>query len=47
MTGAAYLRNGRLDLLAFNTLGRALYSPVLNSAAQPPNNARFTFLDAG
>jgi transcriptional regulator with XRE-family HTH domain len=47
MSGPAYLRNGRLDLLAFNTPGRALYSPVLSSAAQPANTARFTFLDAG
>ncbi len=47
MSGPAYLRNGRLDLLAFNAPGRALYSPVLSSAAQPANTARFTFLDAG
>jgi transcriptional regulator with XRE-family HTH domain len=45
--GPAYLRNGRLDLLAFNPLGRALYAPVINSPAQPTNSARFTFLDSG
>ena len=47
MSGPAYLRNGRLDILAVNDLGRALYSPVLTSAAQPANSARFTFLDTG
>lgn len=47
LSGPAYIRNGRLDLLAFNPLGRALYSPILQSAAQPANSARFTFLDAG
>jgi transcriptional regulator with XRE-family HTH domain len=46
MTGTpAYVRNGRLDLLAANTLGRALYSPVFTSQAQPANTARFLFLD--
>jgi transcriptional regulator with XRE-family HTH domain len=46
MTGTpAYVRNGRLDLLAANTLGRALYSPVFTSRAQPANTARFLFLD--
>jgi transcriptional regulator with XRE-family HTH domain len=41
----AILRNGRLDLLAANTLGRALYAPVFDSPAGPPNVARFFFLD--
>ena len=41
----AYVRNARLDLLAANRLGAALFAPVLNSPAQPPNNARFLFLD--
>jgi transcriptional regulator with XRE-family HTH domain len=41
----AYVRNGRLDLLAANRLGRALYSPVFSSQAQPANTARFLFLD--
>jgi transcriptional regulator with XRE-family HTH domain len=45
LSGPAYLRNGRLDLLAFNELGRALYSPVIDSPAQPVSSARFTFLD--
>jgi transcriptional regulator with XRE-family HTH domain len=33
------------DYLAANALGRALYSPVFESREQPPNSARFTFLD--
>ncbi|MDY7102161.1 MAG: helix-turn-helix transcriptional regulator [Actinomycetota bacterium] len=46
MTGAAaYVRNGRLDVLAANTLGRALLADVYDSPAQPPNLARFNFLD--
>ena len=44
-TTPAYVRNARLDILAGNRLGRALYSPVLTSAAQPANHARFLFLD--
>ena len=51
MTGtAAFVRNGRLDILAANPLGYALYSPVLGSPAsgdlrRPANLARFIFLD--
>jgi transcriptional regulator with XRE-family HTH domain len=46
MTGApALVRNGRLDYLAANRLGRALYSEVFDSPAGPPNSARFLFLD--
>ncbi|WP_042421103.1 helix-turn-helix domain-containing protein [Streptacidiphilus anmyonensis] len=41
----AYIRNGRLDLLAANALARALFAPVFNSPARPVNSARFTFLD--
>ncbi|MEU9198116.1 helix-turn-helix transcriptional regulator [Streptomyces hundungensis] len=44
----AFIRNGRLDILATNALGRALYSPLYASprtAAQPVNIARFQFLD--
>jgi hypothetical protein len=33
------------DLLAANALGRALFTPVFESSEQPPNSARFTFLD--
>jgi hypothetical protein len=46
-TTPAYVRNGRLDILAANRLGRALFSPVLTSPAQPANAARFLFLDPG
>lgn len=45
----AYVRNARFDILATNTLGRALYAPVYDSPlfAQrgPVNSARFMFLD--
>ncbi|HEY3648476.1 MAG TPA: helix-turn-helix transcriptional regulator [Streptosporangiaceae bacterium] len=41
----AYIRNGRLDLLAGNSLARALFAPVFTSPARPVNAARFTFLD--
>jgi transcriptional regulator with XRE-family HTH domain len=46
MTAApAYVRNARLDILAANRLGAALFAPVLASPARPANNARFLFLD--
>ncbi|WP_035805685.1 MmyB family transcriptional regulator [Kitasatospora mediocidica] len=41
----AYIRNGRLDLLAGNAFARALFAPVFDSPARPVNSARFTFLD--
>ena len=41
----AYIRNGRLDILAGNALARALFAPVFTSPARPVNAARFTFLD--
>jgi transcriptional regulator with XRE-family HTH domain len=41
----AFVRNGRLDVLAVNALGRALYSPVFANPARPVNLARFRFLD--
>jgi hypothetical protein len=37
--------NGRLDILAANDLGLALYSPIYVDPARPANNARFVFLD--
>ena len=46
-TTPAYIRNGRMDILAANLLGRALYAPLFASPAQPPNLARFLFLDSG
>ncbi|WP_028067844.1 helix-turn-helix transcriptional regulator [Solirubrobacter soli] len=45
MTAPAIVRNSRVDYLAANHLGRALYAPVFDSREQPPNSARFTFLD--
>ena len=45
MGGApAWIRNGRADVLAANSLGRALYAPVFEDPARPANTARFTFL---
>ena len=44
-TVPAFVRNGRLDILGANRLGRALYAGHFDSAAQPPNTARFVFLD--
>ena len=46
MTGApAFVQNGRLDILAANQLGRALYSEMYADPARPVNHARFVFLD--
>src|SRR6201995_2132893 len=45
MAAPAYVRNARLDILAANRLGAALFAPVLSSPARPANNARFLFLD--
>jgi transcriptional regulator with XRE-family HTH domain len=41
----AIVRNSRVDYLAANPLGRALYAPLFDSVEQPANSARFTFLD--
>jgi transcriptional regulator with XRE-family HTH domain len=43
--GPAFVRNGRMDLLAANRLARALYHDVYADARRPANIARFTFLD--
>ena len=48
----ALVRNGRMDLLATNLLGRALHQAVYDSREAgtpggPPNFVRFTFLDLG
>ncbi|MDP9886103.1 transcriptional regulator with XRE-family HTH domain [Sinomonas atrocyanea] len=40
-----WVRNERMDFVAMNALGRALYAPVLEGGGTPPNNARFLFLD--
>ncbi|MFV0434179.1 MAG: helix-turn-helix transcriptional regulator [Leucobacter sp.] len=43
--GPAFVRNGRMDVLAANRLARAFYRDVYDMPGQPPNIARFTFLD--
>ena len=46
MTDApAFVRNGRLDILAANPLAEALYWAAFDTAARPANLARFCFLD--
>jgi transcriptional regulator with XRE-family HTH domain len=46
MTGApAWVRNGRMDFLAGNRLGYALYSEMFTDPVRPANNARFVFLN--
>jgi transcriptional regulator with XRE-family HTH domain len=41
----AIVNNGRLDAVAANPLGRALFAPVFAHPTRPVNHARFTFLD--
>jgi transcriptional regulator with XRE-family HTH domain len=43
--GPAIIRNGRMDLLATNALGRAMHAALYDGDGEPPNFARFTFLD--
>ena len=44
--GPAIVRNGRMDLLATNELGRAMHASLYERAQGPvPNFARYTFLD--
>ena len=46
ITGAAaFVSNDRLDILAANQLGRALFSELYAAPARPVNTARFVFLD--
>jgi transcriptional regulator with XRE-family HTH domain len=40
-----FVLNGRLDILAANQLGLALFSSIYADPVRPPNNARFIFLD--
>src|SRR4051794_32221948 len=42
---AAFVRNGRLDVLSANRLGYGLYSEAFANPARPVNLARFVFLD--
>jgi hypothetical protein len=41
----AIVRSAHSDYLAANHLGRALHAPLFESREQPPNSARFMFLD--
>jgi transcriptional regulator with XRE-family HTH domain len=41
----AYVRNGRMDVLAMNTFCEALFSEMLVNPRRPANSARFCFLD--
>jgi transcriptional regulator with XRE-family HTH domain len=43
--GPAFVRNGRMDLLAANRLARAFYANVYADPQRPANLARFTFLE--
>jgi transcriptional regulator with XRE-family HTH domain len=46
ITGAAaFVSNDRLDILAANQLGRALYSELYEAPTRPVNTAKFVFLD--
>ena len=44
-TAPAIVRNGRMDLLAANHLGRAMHTSLYAVAGDQPNFARFTFLN--
>jgi transcriptional regulator with XRE-family HTH domain len=43
-SGPAFIRNGRLDVLAENALFRAMYSDLYALPQRPVNLARFTFI---
>jgi hypothetical protein len=46
ITGApAFVRNGAMDILAVNDLGRAFYSPLFGKGNATPNLAKFTVFD--
>ena len=45
VTAPAYVRNDRLDILAANQVGRAVFGPLFEASARTPNIARFMFLD--
>lgn len=46
VTGApAFIANNRMDILAANTLGYALYSDMYRGPVRPANHSRFIFLD--
>ncbi|NUT71595.1 helix-turn-helix transcriptional regulator [Pseudarthrobacter sp. C4D7] len=43
----AFIGNNRLDIVAANTLGYALYSDMYRTPSRPANHSRFIFLDPG
>jgi transcriptional regulator with XRE-family HTH domain len=46
VTGApVWVRNERMDFIAANLLGRALYAPLLADPVRPANSARFVFFN--
>jgi transcriptional regulator with XRE-family HTH domain len=45
LTVPALVLNGRLDIVAGNQLGYALYAPMFDGPARPANTARFAFLE--
>jgi transcriptional regulator with XRE-family HTH domain len=44
-SSAAFVVNGRMNVLGINALGRALDAPVFDDERRPANIARFNFLD--
>jgi transcriptional regulator with XRE-family HTH domain len=45
MGAPMWVRDRRMDFIAANPLGRAMYAPMLDDPANQGNTARFTFLD--
>ncbi|MFP5312293.1 MAG: helix-turn-helix transcriptional regulator [Actinomycetes bacterium] len=43
----AFIGNNRLDIVAANALGYALYSDMYRTPSRPANHSRFLFLDPG
>ena len=41
----AYIRNGRLDIVAYNPLARTMFNVLFDTDGQPINVARYFFLD--
>jgi transcriptional regulator with XRE-family HTH domain len=46
-SAAAFVANGRLDVVATNALARGLHADLFASSAEPPNLARYCFLTPG
>ncbi|WP_345639283.1 MmyB family transcriptional regulator [Rugosimonospora acidiphila] len=43
VTAPAYVRNGRMGVLAANQLGQAVFTPLFTTAQRPVKIARFVF----